>query len=87
MKTNAVDKQAGHELNKYLPKYFDWIVNNYLHTCVLWSRLLLRDLQRHNYKGSTTSSTNIRSYLIHNNTNSQIEDFFKRTLLLKEGKI
>ncbi len=45
MKTNAVDEQAGHELNKYfMPKYFDCAVNNYVHTCVLWSRLLLRDL-------------------------------------------
>ncbi len=82
MKTNAVVEQAGHELNKYfMPKYFDYVVNNYLHTCVLWSRLLLGDLRRHNpiynTKCSTTSSTNARSYLIDNNTNGQIEDFFK----------
>ena len=82
MKTNDVDVKTGHELNKYfMPKYFGYVVNNYLHTCVFWSRLLLGDLQRHNpinkTKCSTNSSENVRNYLTDNNTNNQIEDFFK----------
>ena len=94
MKTNDVHVKTGHEPNKYfMPKYFDYVVNNYLHTCVFWSRLLLGDLQRHNpiykTKCSTNSSENVRNYLTDNSTNGQIEDLFKikKAFLLREGKI
>lgn len=70
------------DLNKYfMPKYFDYIFMNYLPTCILWSGLLLGDLRRHNigYSSKFFNSirTLIRSSQVDNNTNGEVENFFK----------
>lgn len=86
----VVNKAESGELNKYfMPRLFDYIAENYLPTCVLWSGLLLGDLGRYNAKYSIKCNTkrmpDLRNYQIDNNTNGEIEEFFKikRTVLLK----
>ena len=76
--------EASHgKLNKYfMPKYFAFIFKNYLPSCVLWSRILLGDLTRFNEKYAARTALTVfnpkhRNYLRDNNTNGQVEDFFR----------
>ena len=70
------------ELNKYfMPKYFEYIFKNYLHNCTLWSGLLLGDMRRYNKVYDTNPShpykPAIRNSQVDNNTNAEVENFFK----------
>ena len=73
-------------INKYfMPRYMNYVVVNYLPQCGLWSRLLLDNLKRHctsyNIK-ENPSSIGVRSLNTYNNTNPQVEVFFKIKKLL-----
>lgn len=90
----VVNKAESGELNKYfMPRLFDYIAENYLPTWVLWSGLLLGDLGRYNAKYSIKCNTkrmpDLRNYQIDNNTNGEIEEFFKikKNSILLSAKI
>ena len=78
-KTNA----ASGSLNKYfMPKYFQYIFTNYLPSCTLWSGLLLSDLRRYSESYVSKfynhlSSPSTRTSQVDNNTNAEVELFFK----------
>ena len=80
--TMESSKVSSGDLNKYfMPKYFDYILKNYLPSCTLWSGLLLGDLRRYNRTFSTPSNLqpipDVRDSQVDNKTNAEVENFFK----------
>jgi hypothetical protein len=79
-KTNTL-KEVNSDRNKYyMPAFFDYVAKHYLPSCILWSNLLLGDLSRHNADYSSSANlaaSAVRNYSTDNQTNGEIEDFFK----------
>ena len=78
-KINPLNESVGESNKYYMPAFFDYIAKNYLPSCLLWSNLLLGNLSRHNvdYSPTLSSGTHSRNYLTDNQTNGEIEVFFK----------
>ena len=80
-KTNKIE-ESSEDTNKYfMPRYFEYVVKNYLPSCLLWSNLLLGDLTRYNDEIAAISNlspiSSVRNYLKDNRTNGEVEDFFR----------
>jgi sentrin-specific protease 1 len=80
--TMETNKATNGDLNKYfMPKYFEYIFKNYLPNCTLWSGLLLGDVRRYNEAYGTKPNhpynPAIRNSQVDNNTNAEVENFFK----------